>query len=354
MIDATVSWVEENQRALVEWLAAIRDALERHGEAGRNGRTSSTVDRHGEAAALPATLAHLVAVFGLSSFERDIVLLCAGMELDSRFAGACAKAQGDSAMPYPTFGLALAAFDDAHWSALSPMAPLRRRGLIVLCGDSVSTSPLRIDERILHELTGVRTIDARLAPYLDERPAVSNHTASHDEIAAEIVRRLAAGDPSSSPKVLLCGADPELSRAAAAAACRACGLAVLAVAAHQLPANAVDLYAIVGLLEREALLTGALLLIEDDGSMESTARERVFSRFAGVAPPVLCVARDRGGVVDGFVIIDAPLRPIGESAASRASRERARSRLGALAQRVETNVEWADLILPTRQLGILR
>ena len=27
---------------------------------------------------------------------------------------------------YPTFGLALAASDDAHWSALTPAGPLRR------------------------------------------------------------------------------------------------------------------------------------------------------------------------------------------------------------------------------------
>jgi hypothetical protein len=35
----------------------------------------------------------LVSVFGLSTFERSVLLLCAGMELDARFSALCANAQ---------------------------------------------------------------------------------------------------------------------------------------------------------------------------------------------------------------------------------------------------------------------
>jgi len=38
-----------------------------------------------------APLAQLVESFGLSRFERDLLLLCAGVEIDSRFAGALAS-----------------------------------------------------------------------------------------------------------------------------------------------------------------------------------------------------------------------------------------------------------------------
>ena len=42
----------------------------------------------------------------LSAFERDTLLLCAAMELDPGMAALCARAQGNPARNYPTFGLA--------------------------------------------------------------------------------------------------------------------------------------------------------------------------------------------------------------------------------------------------------
>ena len=63
--------------------------------------------------------------FDLTAFEREILLLCAAVELDTRISGLCAAAQGDSSRDYPTFALALALFDNPAWDVLSPMRPLR-------------------------------------------------------------------------------------------------------------------------------------------------------------------------------------------------------------------------------------
>src|SRR5689334_12283078 len=49
-------------------------------------------------------LSTIVRRFGLSAFERDVLILCAGIELDARFAEL-----------RPTFGLALSVLRDAHW-----------------------------------------------------------------------------------------------------------------------------------------------------------------------------------------------------------------------------------------------
>src|SRR4029453_1299866 len=49
---------------------------------------------------------------GLSLFEQNVLLLCAAMELDTRIAGLCARAQDDPPKPFPTFALALALFDE--------------------------------------------------------------------------------------------------------------------------------------------------------------------------------------------------------------------------------------------------
>src|SRR5207237_5877040 len=106
----------------------------------------------------------LCATFALSRFERDLILLCAGIELDSTFAPLCAAAQGDPSRTYPTFSLALAALPDAHWSALSPEGPLRRWRLIEIgAGPAFTVAPLRIEERVLHYLTGISHLDERLA-----------------------------------------------------------------------------------------------------------------------------------------------------------------------------------------------
>ena len=52
--------------------------------------------------------------FGLSAFERKVLLLAAAVELRP-------------ATPPPTFAHAFATFDDAHWSAATPCLPLSVR-----------------------------------------------------------------------------------------------------------------------------------------------------------------------------------------------------------------------------------
>ena len=49
-----------------------------------------------------------------------MLLLCAAMELDTRIAALCARAQDDPAAAYPTFALALALLRRPAWDALSP------------------------------------------------------------------------------------------------------------------------------------------------------------------------------------------------------------------------------------------
>src|SRR5262249_44053667 len=61
----------------------------------------------------PPALAMLAQRFGMSDFERDTLLLCASVEFDPAMAALCGVAQNNPARSYPTFGLALLAFDDA-------------------------------------------------------------------------------------------------------------------------------------------------------------------------------------------------------------------------------------------------
>ncbi|MHC5732717.1 MAG: ATP-binding protein, partial [Nostoc sp.] len=91
--------------------------------------------------------------FKLSEFEFYILVFCAAIELDSRFPGLCTKAHNDENYYYPTFGLALRALPNPHWSALAPDGALRYWKLIDLgSGNSLLNKELFIDEKILHYL----------------------------------------------------------------------------------------------------------------------------------------------------------------------------------------------------------
>ena len=105
----TNHWSIANQRYLMAALGDVRGALQRH-IAARAGVSPAVAAAAPEPAPKPpAAIDALCDLFGLSPFERAVLLLCAGVELDSAFAALCAEANGDPARPYPTFSLAMAA-----------------------------------------------------------------------------------------------------------------------------------------------------------------------------------------------------------------------------------------------------
>ena len=116
-------WNTANQRYLRAALNVVRAYLMRSPDAteGEQDVARAQLDLQVAASALPAQAAldTLCIDFGLTSFERDVLLLCAGLELDAGFGPLFAAAHGDPQRPYPTFSLALAALPDPHWSALA-------------------------------------------------------------------------------------------------------------------------------------------------------------------------------------------------------------------------------------------
>src|SRR5690348_14676152 len=106
MITPVDAWTAANQRYLTAAVAETRAALERYAQGGRAGAAISWpgAGPTGEAAeaitagmSRPPALEQVSAVFGLSRFERAVLLLCAAMELDGSFAPLCAEVQSDPA-----------------------------------------------------------------------------------------------------------------------------------------------------------------------------------------------------------------------------------------------------------------
>jgi hypothetical protein len=300
-------WHAANQRYLAAATAVVRGwvdataagADDATAAADRQAAAHRELEAAGRAMPGPAALEVLAAAFQLSPFERDVVVLCAAVELDAAFAGACARAHGDARRGYPTFSLALAALPAAHWSALAPGSPLRRLQLIHPgapgSGDALTASPLRIDERVLHFLAGVNQIDDRLVGLVDRVPVPAWLPPSHARIAEGIVAlwtRAAASPDAMLPVIQLFGPDDDSQRRIAAAAA-----ASVAAALYGVPATAlggIDEALVARLLTREAALGPAAVMIAceelDPGDPRASAAARLAERTAGL---VVVTSRDR-------------------------------------------------------------
>jgi hypothetical protein len=415
-------WPEANQRYLVAALEVVRAALEKH-VAAREATTTAPEERadaEDQAARMlseaadelpaPSALEMICETFELSSFERDLLLLCAGMELDARFASLCSLAHGNAAQAYPTLSLALAALADAHWSALRPDAPLRRWRLIeVGTGNALTLGPLRIDERILHFLTGVQYIDERLAGLIEPlRAPVAPLVASHNQVAERIVSIwLQEVNFAPPPVIQICGEEATGKRAIAAAACERLGLSLHVLHADLVPVNSNDLETLLCLWQREVVLSQRALLLDCDefdttdaarrgavkrlieniaGALIITGRERQRIRHRSaisfdVQKPATNEQRDiwqsalgkeaanLNGQVDLLVaqfnlsasaITSASTEALGggtdnlRSSLWNACRMQARPRLDDLAQRIEPVATWDELVLPDPQRETLR
>ena len=415
MNDADNNWVEANQRYLMARLALVRNELSRY-IARTQKNSEEDYDKDAEQNLLELTrslpsvsaLDSLCAAFALSAFERDLLLLCAGVELDATFGRLCASAQGDAHRPVPTFSLALAVLPDGHWSALTPAAALRRWHLIeVGAGDTLTSSQLRIDERVLHYLTGLSYLDARLHGLIELLPPPTDLPPSHRELAQRIADLLLRFRQSPAmPIINLCGDEHADKRAVAAYACVTLGMKLNNIRAADIPLVVPEREALARLWEREAILSGAALMLSHD---EADNKNAVLSFMENVQGPLFLASREPlglwkrpairldinkpsaaeqrslwqeslgamatqlNGQVERLVSqFDLGMQAIHTTSAQvlnigsqekeesvglmlwDACRVQARSRLDDLAQRIDPVASWNDLVLPEMQLQSLR
>ena len=277
-----MTWHEANQGYLAASFARLRNQVE---ETLRNCKEGAAADSPSKSGAesiaesidwsfsQPPAIAQLCRSFGLSSFERDLLLLCATVEMDNRMAELLAST-GNSPSHLPTFSLALTALHDAHWSALSPERPLRYWQLVeLLPAETLVSHPLRINERILHYLAGVSLIDERLQGIINPISRTETLPSSYSEIAQQVATVWAEGarhSPDSSiaerlPVIALCGNEIDAKRAIAAEAAALLSLRLYILHIRNLPQSyAAETNLLIRLWEREAILGSNALLIETD------------------------------------------------------------------------------------------
>lgn len=355
------------------------------------------------------SLDHLCEGLGLSTFERDLLLLCLGIELDPQLAQLCATAHGAAHMSWPTFRLAMAFLPDAHWTALTPGGPLRRWRLIeVDRGEALTTNPLRIDERVLHFILGSEYLDDRLSHFVELVGVESALPGSYRQHLEQIASLWSDRDEHW-PPIHLAGEARTGKRNLASAGCANLGLRLHLLRASDIPAAAQERETLLRLWQRESLLLRSALLVECDDVDDPNVLRHARAFVKRIKGPVLTAGKGLSGSADAAVTTIEIERPtleeqrtiwehsLGAAAASlngqleqivsqfqfdidgiqstgaiaqnlarinqtadlsstlwKICRSHSRDSLNGLAECIEARAHWEDLVLPDEQHQTLR
>lgn len=236
---------------------------------------------HGDPLPALEALSH---TFHLSNFEKSILVLCAGAEIDGEMSALCSKFYENAQNTFPTFDIALKAFPDANWEAILPESNLRRFQLVVIRNyDDIPliTTPIRINERILHYLLGFRsavdiTLDYLIRPVRMTAPLAE----SMRENVLEITETYSnCARQSTMPVFNLWGHDPDSGLIVAQRACEELALGLWNIPAELFPSKSPEEQSISGLLSRECFLTGNALYLNAYDTEETI--KKLVMRFAG-------------------------------------------------------------------------
>ena len=415
MVRIKLSWEEANRAYLMQSLQPIKQAL-----AQKAQTTSFAIDNPVEFEseyfdsdrAILFALEGLSLTFELSTFERNLLLLCAGMELDPEFPVLCGLAQGDNQKNYPTFSLAYSILENPHWNAIVPHAPLRSFELIEIGRGGVLTlCPLKINERILHGILGLQYPDQRLIKIVEPLDNLTIAVDSHQQLATQLAQTwYMAKGKTNLPIIQLCGQHPQTNRSIAYSLCHQLGLNLYLLSLSTLEAHDLLLHQFLDLWQRECILTGSTLLVESfDFDSQQQQTKMVQQLMAKLEQPLIISSAERvvsplrsviqvdvhkptsteqiqlwgqmlgpymlqlNGQVEKFVCqfnLDAndiqaacvsaltSNETIGEKTLAEslwdACRIQARPRLESLAQRINPMTQWDDLVLPETQKDTLR
>ncbi|TNJ35431.1 ATP-binding protein [Arenimonas terrae] len=398
-------WTSANQALLTAEIACLMRRIVPDAEGPEGERLGTALEAAQSKMPSPGALDLLAELFGLTPFERELLLLCCGVELDAQLAGACASNRRIPGQGDVTFGLGLALLSDPHWSALTPWRPLRRWRLIeVEPGQRLVDCPIRVDERILHFVAGINAMDARLRPLLTEHARPNLVPASHEALIESIANRLSDGRYAGE-LVHLDGNDPQGREDVFASVASRTGCHAYSLRADDLPAAPLELELLQALLERESRLLPALFLLQGSADVQASSRRRFCENLGaplftsgfdttGLQRPSRAWTVDKpepneqkrlwqqalgagashlNGTLDALSgQFRMSARRIGGVAASlptdtddaeavsdgseiwAACRRFGHEQLDDLAQRIEPTATWEDLVLPTGQQNTLR
>ena len=394
------SWYRENWQCIQMELDRLRQCLE-NAIAGNEPLDETP-------SPLPETtaLAELARKFRLSPFDRDILLLCLGSEIDRDISQLCAKAQGNEKQNYPTLELALAIFPNATRSVIYPQNPLQQWQMLEFApGPRLTQTAMQLDPRILCYLLGVAAIDQQLAPNVHfPEPLAIDLTSTQENIAEQIITTWSEAKDAL-PILQLCGNDFTTKLQLVTHVCQTLGFSLGILDPAKLPSTPHELHQLKQRWQREAILGDRLLSIRCDSLHQYPVKTNALYQFVEtLQTPAILSSRDRlffpqrntisfdippldyrkqkylwdnhlgsaanelnadmAQLIAQFNLNSTTIKAPSHSSANPKSslsshlwnvcRTEARPPLDELAQRIDSRATWDDLILPELQSQILQ
>jgi AAA+ superfamily predicted ATPase len=247
---------------------AITQAIEQ-GRSELDARTQATQQPR-----LP--LVEMAIRFGLSGFEMDVLLIAIAPEIDLKYETLFAYVQNDVTRKRPTVDLVLKLLGEdfekhlAHRVHFAEDSPLFRHHLLALSSDPQERDPtllsrfIKADQRIIDQLLGRDGLDARLVPFTRRVQCSGslNELVLPQSLRARLQR--AAASLMKQPAVFLFQGNKGIGRQSAAEAiCAGLNLPLLSVEVCQALATDCAWPIALGLLRREAMLSGSALFFRD-------------------------------------------------------------------------------------------
>ncbi|MEH2273103.1 MAG: ATP-binding protein [Nostoc sp.] len=262
-------WMPNNEEYLAKALAWLRWRLRKFAQLPDTEIAEVTEKPTAEGMNPLPALILLSQKLGLSDFEQEILLLCVAMELDPGMARLCAKAQDNAHQPYPTFALALSLFEQPAWDALSWERPLRYWRLIEIHQSGVqplTSSGLRVDERILNYIKGLNSLSDRLASLvmpLETEEWDVKLPPSQNAVVETIIQQLRQTQREQRlPVIQLVGADSLSKQLIAQQVAAQLDRYVYRLSVELLPTQAGELETVARLWHRESLLLPLALYLD--------------------------------------------------------------------------------------------
>jgi len=286
-LSSSEEWSRHNQNYLVACIDILKSFLDkRSNQTEIVGMNTKNVEWPIWNTEPQPAINTLYTLFGLSEFEKILLLLCAAVELDSEISNLCAINHQNQKVPYPTFGLALAIFPNPHWNALAPTSPLRTFSLIKILDSPSSpliSSALKIEERVLFYLTGISYIEPELDSFL--KPIYSNTTLvdSHKQLLHRVLTLL----HNNKRKIIqLSGSDEESKKSLAKEICFSMGLDLWEISWELEPLrNNEEMARFIQVWTREALLLGSGLYIGTEG-IEPIKQKHIIQIMEKIPGPI--------------------------------------------------------------------
>jgi hypothetical protein len=375
------AWQAGNLAAMTlgfRWIAAL------HPESGTSDAGAAAAAYQDARAKMrdsgaPAAIDRLSALFQLSPFDEDVLLLTLAAQLHGQPRHVTVQ------LVRNFFGVDGDEAAAKIWERLAPHAPLRRFQLIESTERPVSsTTHLFIDERVSRYLMGEDMADRRIANLVAPvvgGPCPKRHLGGVERLAG----RLQGG---ARPLAMIVGPKHGGRRAAAQTLARGFGLALAEIKSRQLEATP-DLLPV---LAREAALSGTALLIDAETAEGKRLLEERLSQFDALIIAIAearhdfsfemplvrldpLEAEDRlqlwhevlgphsADVHDTIAAVAAQFQfgpqAIAAVAAEggdlwQACRERASRELNELAERIVPRLTWDDIVLPAEVIHDLK